>query len=90
VQSQELESLFGFLGKIQTEPALRSILNTVETVPDVVAIAADQGLNFQASTLLRLFELCNEAAMTRYGLMDEKLIRIYLQRNKILTTLDNT
>ena len=89
MQNQELESLFGFLGKIQTEPALRSILNTVETVPDVVAIAADQGLTFQASTLLEIFELCHEAAVTRFGLMDEKLIRIYLQREKIRASLAN-
>jgi hypothetical protein len=55
----------------------------------VVAIAADQGLTFQASTLLEIFELCHEAAVTRYGLMDEKLIRIYLQREKIRASLAN-
>jgi hypothetical protein len=41
------------------------------------------------STLLEIFELCHEAVVTRYGLMDEKLIRIYLQRDKIRTIVAN-
>jgi len=30
-----------------------------------------------------LFERCNEAPLTRQGLMDEKLIRVYLQRQRL-------
>ena len=82
-QSDELETLFTFLGQIQQDPALRDQLNEVITAPDVVAIAADQGFGFQASTLLGLFERCNEAPLARQGLMDEKLIRVYLQRQRL-------
>ena len=82
-QSDELESLFTFLGQIQQDSALRDQLNEVITAPDVVAIAADQGFSFQASTLLGLFERCNEAPLARQGLMDEKLIRVYLQRQRL-------
>ncbi len=81
--SDELESLFTFLGQIQQDSALRDQLNEVITAPDVVAIAADQGFSFQASTLLGLFERCNEAPLARQGLMDEKLIRVYLQRQRL-------
>lgn len=82
-QSDELESLFSFLGQIQQDGALRDLLNDVISAPDVVDIAADQGFNFQASTLLGLFERCNEAPLARQGLMDEKLIRVYLQRQRL-------
>jgi hypothetical protein len=82
-QSEELESLFTFLGQIQQDDALRNLLNDVITAPDVVAIAADQGFSFQSSTLLGLFERCNEAPLARQGLMDEKLIRVYLQRQRL-------
>ena len=84
-QSDELESLFTFLGQIHQDPALRDLLNDVITAPDVVAIAADQGYSFQASTLLGLFQRCNEAPLARQGLMDEKLIRVYLQRQRLQT-----
>ena len=56
------------------------------TAPDVVTIAADRGFAFQTSTLLGLFERCNEAPLARQGLMDEKLIRVYLQRERLLGT----
>ena len=82
-QSEELESLLTFLGQIQQDGALRDLLNDVISAPDVVAIAADQGFSFQASTLLGLFERCNEAPLARQGLMDEKLIRVYLQRQRL-------
>ena len=82
-QPEELESLFTFLGQIQQDGALRDLLNDVITAPDVVAIAAEQGFSFQASTLLGLFERCNEAPLARQGLMDEKLIRVYLQRQRL-------
>ena len=79
----DLDNLFRFLGRIQEDGALRDLLNTVETVPDVAVIAADQGLPFDAATLLAALEQCNESVATRYGLMDEKLIRVYLQRDKL-------
>ena len=80
----ELDALFSFLGRIQQDPSLRDLLNDVITAPDVVAIAADRGVVFQASTLLGLFKRCNEAPLARQGLMDEKLIRVYLQRERLL------
>ena len=83
-QAGELDALFSFLGHIQQDQALRDLLNEVITAPDVVAIAADRGVVFQASTLLGLFERCNEAPLARQGLMDEKLIRVYLQRERLL------
>ena len=82
-QADELETLFTFLARIQQDAALRDLLNEVITAPDVVAIAADQGFSFKASSLLCLFERCNEAPLTRQGLMDEKLIRVYLQRQRL-------
>ena len=81
--SEELESLFTFLGQIQQDGALRDLLNEVITAPDVVAIAAELGFSFQASTLLGLFQRCNEAPLARQGLMDEKLIRVFLQRQRL-------
>lgn len=83
-KASELDSVFSFLGRIQQDQSLRDLLNDVITAPDVVAIAADRGLIFQTSTLLGLFERCNEAPVARQGLMDEKLIRVYLQRERLL------
>lgn len=83
--ASEREALFAFLGRIQQDQALRDLLNEVITAPDVVAIAADQGFQFQAATLLDLFARCNEAPLARQGLMDEKLIRVYLQRDRLLS-----
>jgi hypothetical protein len=82
--ASEREALFAFLGRIQQDQVLRDLLNEVVTAPDVVAIAAAQGFQFQAPTLLDLFERCNEAPLARQGLMDEKLIRVYLQRDRLL------
>ena len=52
-------------------------------------IAADQGLPFAAATLLAALEQCQESVATRYGLMDEKLIRVYLQRDRLRSSLGN-
>jgi len=41
------------------------------------------GLPFAAATLLAALEQCQESVATRYGLMDEKLIRVYLQREAL-------
>ena len=80
----ELAVVFAFLGQIQQDQSLRDQLNEVITAADVVAIAADRGFSFQTATLLGLFERCNEAPLARQGLMDEKLIRVYLQRQRLL------
>lgn len=85
-KASELDALFAFLGRIQQEQTLRDQLNEVITASDVVTIAADLGFQFQASTLISLFERCNEAPLARQGLMDEKLIRIYLQRERLLAS----
>lgn len=82
--ASELDALFSFLSCIQQDQSLRDLLNDVISAPDVVAIAADRGFVFQASTLLGLFERCNEAPLARQGLMDEKLIRVYLQQERLL------
>lgn len=77
------QAVFGFLGLIQADPQLRAALNEVCTADEVAAIAAERGHAFAPSTLLELFERCNEAPMARSGLMDEKLIRVYLQRDAL-------
>jgi hypothetical protein len=79
----ELATLFAFLGQIQADPELRGQLNEVCTADEVAAIAAARGHGFAAATLLQLFERCNEAPLARSGLMDEKLIRVYLQRDAL-------
>ena len=35
-------------------------------------------------TLISVFERCNETPYAREGLMDEKLIRVYLRRESLL------
>ena len=79
----ELQTLFTFLGLIQADPQLREQLNEVCTADEVAAIAAQRGHGFEPVTLLQLFERCNEAPIARSGLMDEKLIRVYLQRDAL-------
>ena len=79
----ELQTLFTFLGLIQADPQLREQLNEVCTADEVAANAAQRGHGFEPATLLQLFERCNEAPIARSGLMDEKLIRVYLQRDAL-------
>jgi hypothetical protein len=79
----ELSTVFAFLGQIQADPELRQQLNEVCTADEVASIAAARGHSFAPATLLQLFERCNEAPMARSGLMDEKLIRVYLQRDAL-------
>ena len=76
--------MFDFLAQIQSDHTLRDALNEVCTADEVCAIAADRGYSFEPATLLELFERCNEAPMARSGLMDEKLIRVYLRRESLL------
>ena len=82
--AEQLASVFDFLAQIQADPALRAQLNEVCTADEVSAIAADRGFTCPAATLLNLFERCNEAPIARFGLMDEKLIRVYLRRESLL------
>ena len=78
--ADQLQSVFAFLALIQQDPQLRAQLNEVCTADEVAAIATGRGFPFPAAALLELFERCNEAPIARSGLMDEKLIRVYLRR----------
>ena len=80
----ELDQLFAFLGRIQQGPALREQLNLVQTAMEVSDIARAAGQTFQAETLISVFQLCNEQPYAREGLMDEKLIRVFLRRESLL------
>lgn len=82
--ADDLQAVFAFLGQIQHDTALRQALNEVCTADEVSAVAAERGVHFSAATLLSLFERCNEAPLARSGLMDEKLIRVYLRRESLL------
>lgn len=79
----ELDQLFTFLARIQKEPTLREQLNQVQTAPEVSEIARLGGQSFRPETLIAVFERCNEQPYAREGLMDEKLIRVYLRRASI-------
>ena len=80
----ELDPLFAFLARIQQEPELREQLNLVQTAEEVSGIARMAGHSFRPETLISVFQLCNEQPFAREGLMDEKLIRVYLRRESIL------
>jgi hypothetical protein len=77
-------SVFSFLAGLQQDPQLRAALNEVCTADEVAAIAAERGFSFSPATLVDLFKRCNEAPVARSGLMDEKLIRVFLQREALL------
>ena len=79
----ELDQLFTFLARIQKEPTLREQLNQVQTALEVSEIARLAGHSFLPETLIAVFERCNEQPYAREGLMDEKLIRVYLRRESI-------
>ncbi len=79
----ELDQLIAFLARIQQEPPLRAQLNLVQTAMEVSEIAKAGGQSFRAETLIKVFELCNEQPYAREGLMDEKLIRVYLRRESL-------
>ncbi|MGB5240237.1 MAG: Nif11-like leader peptide family natural product precursor [Prochlorococcaceae cyanobacterium] len=81
--SQDIEDVFAFLARIDVEPGLREALNLIETAEQVEELAAGHGHRVSAATLLELFERCQEAPRARPGLMDEKLIRVFLQRDKL-------
>jgi len=80
----EREQLFAFLARIQQEPALREQLNLVQTASEVSEIARLAGHSFRPDTLINVFHRCNEQPFAREGLMDEKLIRVYLRRDFLL------
>lgn len=79
----ERDQMISFLARIQQEPALREQLNEVQTAAEVCAIANLAGHRFRPETLIQVFERCNEQPYAREGLMDEKLIRVYLRRESI-------
>jgi hypothetical protein len=79
----ERDQLFSFLGRIQKEPELREQLNGMQSAAEVSDLAAELGHSFQPQTMLELFRRCDEAPLARVGLMDEKLIRVYLRRESL-------
>ena len=79
----ELDRLFTFLGRIQQEPELREQLNWMQTAVEVSDMAAASGHPFQPETLIEVFRRCDEAPVARVGLMDEKLIRVFLRRDSL-------
>jgi hypothetical protein len=81
---EELERLFTFLGRIQAEPELREQINWMQTVAEVSDLATASGQAFRPETLVGLLERCNETPYARTGLMDEKLIRVFLRRASLL------
>jgi len=81
---QELEQLFAFLGRIQAEPALREQINWMQTALEVSELAVAEGQPFRPETLIALLQRAQEAPSTRVGLMDDKLIRVYLRRESLL------
>lgn len=82
-KASELDALFTVLSRIQQDQTQRDHFNEVITATDVVTIAADLGFHVQAPTLLGLLERCNEAPLARQGLMNETLIRLHLQRERL-------
>ena len=81
---RELERLFAFLGRIQAEPELREQINWMQTALEVSELAAAEGQPFRPETLIALLQRAQEAPSSRVGLMDEKLIRVYLRRESLL------
>ena len=79
----ELDRLFAFLARIQAEPQLRERINWMQTAREVSELAAAEGQGFRPETLIALLQRCNESISTRLGLMDEKLIRVYLRRDAL-------
>lgn len=79
----ELDHLFTFLGRIQQEPELRERLNWMQSPVEVSELAASMGHPFRSETLIELFHRCDEAPLARVGLMDEKLIRVFLRRDSL-------
>lgn len=79
----ERDQLFTFLARIQQEAPLREQLNQVQTAQEVSEIASATGHRFSPETLITVFQRCNEQPFAREGLMDEKLIRVYLRRDSI-------
>jgi hypothetical protein len=80
---EERDQLFAFLARIQQEPPLRDQLNLVQTAQEVSEIAELAGHRFRPETLITVLQRCNEQPYAREGLMDEKLIRVYLRRDSI-------
>jgi predicted ribosomally synthesized peptide with nif11-like leader len=82
--AEAFSDVFDFLGRIQADQELREKLNLVETAEEVAELARGYGHNFNAAELEELFERCNEAPRARLGLMDEKLVRVWLRRTHLV------
>lgn len=80
---EELERLFTFLGRIQAESDLREQINWMQTATEVSELASSSGHPFRPETLVALLQRCNETPYARTGLMDEKLIRLFLRRDAL-------
>jgi len=80
----ELEQLLAFLARILEEPDLRERLNWMQTAAEVSELAGASGQHFRPETLVQVFQRCNETPYARTGLMDEKLIRVFLRREALL------
>ena len=80
---RELEQLFAFLGRIQAEPELREQINWMQTALEVSELATAEGQPFRPETLIALLKRAQEGPSSRVGLMDEKLIRVYLRRESL-------
>lgn len=81
--AEAYSDVFDFLARIQVDPELRGNLNLVETAEQVTELARGYGHVFPAEELVELLERCNEAPQARLGLMDEKLIRVWLRRPRL-------
>jgi hypothetical protein len=84
----ELERLFAFLSRIQAEPELREQINWMQTAAEVSELATASGQPFRPETLVGLLQRCNETPYARTGLMDEKLIRVFLRRDALLSEVE--
>lgn len=82
--AEAFPDVFDFLARIQADPELRERLNLVETSEQVAELARGYGHGFSAAELVELLERCNEAPKARLGLMDEKLIRVWLRRSHLV------
>jgi hypothetical protein len=85
VDRAELERLFSFLARIPSEPELREQINWMQTATEVSELASRSGQPFRPETLVDVLQRCNETPYARTGLMDEKLIRVFLRRDALLS-----
>jgi hypothetical protein len=56
----------------------------MQTALEVSELATAEGQPFRPETLIALLQRAQETPNARVGLMDEKLIRVYLRRESLL------